>query len=269
MPKYLLTGEEVEEVGRVGDQILIQKLCCVLYGDEEQVEAGPLELVDESAVFSEPPKAKLDAEIATRKRQLQGILEAIAAARGDLSKAERESKERIARLSRLAALEHLEDWIDGRITHYYDPQHFRIIDRNNTTCECDNSRPKRYRLLALYGKSDGNIAWELSQYSDGSGNGTVVVPCRSHEEARMRLAESVAGWRDVREYALPGLVESAHAHQVAVPNDLLTKSTEYRLKEMRRQLQNYKPNCEKLETEIASLCKILAPAEKPKQNQGD
>lgn len=255
MRKYLMSGEVVEEVGRVGDQILIQKLCCALYGDEEQVEAGPLELVDEKAVFSEPPKAKLDAEIATRKSELQGILDAIFMARDALSKAERESKERIARLSRLAALEHLEDWIEGRITHYYDPSFFRIIDRNNTACNYD---AKRYRLLSLYGDSFGNIAWELGQYSDGSGNGTVVVPCRSYEEARTRLAESVAGWRDVREYALPGLVESAHAHQVAVPNDLLTKSTEYRLKEMHRQLQNYKPNCEKLEADIANLEGILA-----------
>lgn len=258
MPKYLLTGEEVEEIGRVAGQVLVQKTYCVMYGDEEQYEAGPLELVDEGAVFSDPPKAKLDSEIATKKSELQSILEAIAAARRDLSKAERESKERLARLSRFAALEHLEEWLEGRITHYYEPNSFRIIDLKDTVYKDDNERPKRYRLLSLYGKSNGDIGWELSQYSDGSGHGCAVVPCHSYEEAVRLLAESVASWEALKDWSLPGLVEYAHKHSIAVPDALMRRATAYKLAEAIRQLNNYKPSCEKLEAEIASLGKTLA-----------
>jgi len=55
------------------------------------------------------------------------------------------------------------------------------------------------KLVCLFGKSNGDMLWEINSYSDGSGNWVECVPCKSMEEAleiiKVQFEEALAKWK--------------------------------------------------------------------------
>ena len=150
--------------------------------------------------------------------------------------------ERMEALQQYEGLQHLEDFILGKVTHYVVTERWqvpRIIDFDDTEAEYARNREKR--LLTLFGNSEGNLAWQLNRYADGSGGSTQVIPCRSLEEAQEVLSEKLlARMENVVDRRL---LEAALAHNIPLPEAYREavgtkerKVKEDKVKELRRKL---------------------------------
>jgi len=93
-------------------------------------------------------------------------------------------------------LNHLDDFIAGKITYYvflgYSP---KIVEFDNSACECGHGC-RDTKLLSLFGKSNGDLQWRLGKYSDGSGSFEEVFPCTSFEQAVSKLQEFITSMMD-------------------------------------------------------------------------
>lgn len=88
-------------------------------------------------------------------------------------------------------LERLWDFLAGEITHFFlgdrcDPKIVTWDD--DALYQCDRwggggKKIEDIKLISLMGRSKGDLAFRLHQYSDGSGGSQEVIPCRSYEEA--------------------------------------------------------------------------------------
>ena len=136
-------------------------------------------------------------DIQALKDTVDSLNEKIQERRKELSEAQlqlkSDSKEQAATLEnvkRHEALKYIEEFIDGKITHYVDISYseWNIIPLNEATDTYDG---KDLRLLTLYGKSKGDLQWRLGSYSDHSGGSSEVTPCRSYEEAQAVLQKKL------------------------------------------------------------------------------
>lgn len=197
-------------------------------------------------VYLEHPKPVLDAELAA-------LMDRIAAAREKLSlvhsatyEAEREGKERLARIKKADELQQLDDFIAGKITHIVIdcPIYGVKIETAETALATNederygNTRHKKLKLLTLYGGANGNLAWMLSQYTDGSDNGQKhVVPCLSYEHALAEASKLINGHFENarkgisdRPWMLATPVTAAKALGIEAPADLVEALRTYQLK---------------------------------------
>lgn len=114
-----------------------------------------------------------------------------------LDEAEKKAKLRASALlgfannSDHAQLSRLGDFLSGQITHFFikSPLSPKIV----TWDDDDLFQVDRFggggktieavKLVSLLGGSDGNLAYRLNDYKDGSGSWKEIVPCRSYDEA--------------------------------------------------------------------------------------
>lgn len=210
--------------------------------------------------------------------ELKVLHEQIAAAKKSLSDAEEESRrrgrERAEKFKRFSILDQLEDFIDGKITHYvttdtYDPP--EIIPVEKALCGGDRYR-KELRLLTLGGDlNDKGIRWKLGQYSDASGGSSGVIPATSLEQAQENVKVSVARhFADFRSQISQGRareswIGAAEQFGFAVPEEYRLAVAKSRLQQLisnteynRRQADSYAELVAKSDAEIAKLQAYLA-----------
>lgn len=145
-----------------------------------------------SAVYEKPPTEVLNKEIAQLVETKNALHDEVATLREERYAMEQGSKARMAKLQRHEKLKRLEDFLDGKLTHYAvipdygSPSVMAVADAKS-----DESRfSSATRLLSLFGQSNGDIAWRLHRYSDGSGSSSMdVVPCCSEAEAIKAIRE--------------------------------------------------------------------------------
>ena len=208
------------------------------------------------AVYLEKPKPVLDAELVAVREEIVAACRRLDEVRESIRDAERASKDMLANITKRDELKRLDDFIAGKITHLVIscPAYGVKIEAAETTLasrEDDDSygrtKHKKLKLLTLYGGSNGNLAWMLSQYSDGSDNGQKhVIPCTSYEEA---LAEATtlinSQLQDLRKYPadrtwmLSAPMASALALGIEVPADLTEALRAYQLKHALEQLTKF------------------------------
>lgn len=156
---------------------------------------GELRVVDTAALRSVPPKPSLDSEIAKAQAVLSDLREQLAITRRELDTFERDRDGRMARLKQHKALARLDDFLAGRLTHCVEHRSYgppEIVAFEDAWAADDSCRPKRLRLLTLFGRTDGDLEWNLNRYSDGSGSNVTVVPCTSYTEAVSVAAEVIS-----------------------------------------------------------------------------
>lgn len=151
-------------------------------------------------VFDKAPVKIHEARVAELMEQIGSLESRQAQLQNLLQSAERTHKERLAKLSKYDCLQRIEDFIDGKITHYVVSSSYYYNEEGHyslriTTPQAEKSEPsnkwsKKLRLLALYGDPERNLEWVLHHYSDGSGgNDACVWPCISLESAQARARE--------------------------------------------------------------------------------
>ena len=193
--KYLSDGQTVTVVQKLDKGWLVQTLGVAEDNEGEYTVPHELKMVNE--VFETPPRGRYHEDIQALKDTVDSLNEKIQERRKELSEAQlqlkSDSKEQAATLEnvkRHEALKYIEEFIDGKITHYVDITYseWNIIPLNEATDTYDG---KDLRLLTLYGKSKGDLQWRLGSYSDHSGGSSFVTPCRFYEEALAVLQEKL------------------------------------------------------------------------------
>lgn len=202
---FNLQGEAAEAVMPHPDQSgwMVHPFYEAHEGEDTYTERGPL--THWPKVYAEPPVEvknqtiiELDAKIAEKREELR----VMGSTRYQIQIHEKEDKKRLEKLAmRSAALTRLEDFLDGKITHYvktetWDSQNeigrkWDITEVEKERCG-DDGYDRRLKLLTLFGSSDGNLEYRLNRYSDGSGSSSnLVYPCCSLEEAQRVAREKV------------------------------------------------------------------------------
>lgn len=184
-------------------------------------------------VFSSPPTAKLHGEIAELEAKLN-------ATRAELYRVQEQRRTedsayagRLNERKRFKQLETLDDFIAGKITHFFvvegygERMSIQAFDDFMKPADSDGGRyDRKLRLLSLFGGSKGDLAWRVDHYSDGSGGSHGrVFPALSHEDAVRLASEWLEGrYADIRtkehKYASLDLANAAKRFGLTVPDDI-------------------------------------------------
>ena len=170
-------------------------------------------------VYTDPPKERIDGEVVKAQAKLDDLKKQILEASGELRGLERDVPKRIEALrQRSAALRRIEECLDDKVTHFvykeYGPLKIMTVEDATKT---DGGYGK---LLTLWGRVGEDMKWRLSQYSDGSGGSTTVIPCLSYEEALEELGKLIAK-ADIKElYKARNLMQAADNYGLPFPDDI-------------------------------------------------
>jgi hypothetical protein len=202
----------VYEDGRTGRPVILRR---------ELYEVAPVQVLDESCRIA--------------REKLESLHDQINIATGELYRLERELPQRIEELSQMdGAVTRIEDFLQGRITHFVSVQYGKpkiLTFEEATTPERNEWPHKARKLVALFGKSDGSLAWKVNEYKDGSGSWKESIPCISIEQAELTVAlvvgdllgsenqvDRIRGVRAADEFGLsvpPKIREEVRAHDRA------------------------------------------------------
>ena len=175
-------------------------------GNETLHPAELLRIVPLKTLSEKPPAKVIDQEIAKLRQQRDELQATVGAARRELDAIAKEVeklRDERDKLLNKAGLSRLDVFINGGITHYVEVQDasyymprilpFDKTKDDNLSYDDEQRLPKlqKMRLLSLFGKTDGDLEWELDNYREGSFNTHKVIPCTSLEEAERVLREQI------------------------------------------------------------------------------
>lgn len=165
--------------------------------DEDGEESdGDLLSLPEAGLSDRPLRRKVDDDIARAREALADLREQIRTEEARLAEADASGKRRLDRLKEHRALVRIEEFLDGKITHFVEwIGEWRppvIVAASEATTADGGHHRSALKLLTLFGKTGGDLEWRLNRYSDGSGSNNTVYPCRSLEEAQQKAAEIFA-----------------------------------------------------------------------------
>lgn len=195
-------------------------------------------------VFAQPPIEAVEARIADLLSKEAAARTALNDIRTATQEAERDAKERMARLAKHPPLDMLEALIDGKVTHFAvkpghsNLAHVETFDEATTWVDKEYGRNrKELRMLALVGTGD-KLAWKINTYGDGSGSWEATVwPFRSYEDALNKVSELCL---EAAAKLKPGQIDSRHIqvcdnakkHGIAIPQWIHDAVAETRAKEV-------------------------------------
>lgn len=241
-----------------------------LYGDEVYEERGSTWVA--ARLYSQPPKPIIDEQIEKAKAELEAVREKYREVTNAVYNAERENKDRFAKLAKYKGLELLEDFIDGKVTHVvwteYDGAIIKTIEDALTYYE-DGSygRPRTangFKLVTLFGNSKGDLTWRVSEYRDGSGSSSQeIIPCSSYEDAvtkrnevlrqRMQSMLDLYGKDKERHYLVVKVADNFEKAGLEVPveaQEIVRNAKEAAASKLRENLAKQK---QELEAKLAAL----------------
>lgn len=207
----------------------------IIVGDDCHTEWGNVTTWYE--VFDKAPREKLDGEIAKLNDTLDSLRVQVRDAQTELRTTDAEIKARRDRIKSHEQLAELDHFISGKVTHYVESSYSGVRLYSLEQTKSDDSYRKDFKLLSLFGRSDGNLAWQLNHYYDGSGSWNQVYPCFSLEEAQAKRIEMFETyWNEVRAGKgsyLHYFYESATKQGLIIPDDIkaLHKANEVKSKQ--------------------------------------
>jgi hypothetical protein len=184
--KYLRDGQGVEVIQKLESGEFLVVNIYLGYngdGDEEYVDHSTPYVVKE--VFESAPVLKYLDQVDALLTEIETLQKKRAEMARDINSCKREHEERKKDLTKYAGAELLFDFIDGKISHYVTIGYsgakiVEFTDEMKTDGSCDREKLK---LLSLFGRSNGDLTWNLNRYSDGSGSNSEVIPCTSLDMA--------------------------------------------------------------------------------------
>lgn len=214
-------------------------------------------------VFDKPPKKKYTEEIIKLKYEIKELKRQTKNAKKVRLGEEKKKKERLEKLKKLDQLKNLEDFIDGKITHYVDICNWSVpeiikIGEVDKISDVDNPFRLGQKLLTLYGGSNGNMEWKLSEYKDGSGSNHTVIPCLSHNEATEKVKEWLVvqfAKKDLM-YHDEEIIKLAKSMGVPIPQEYIDGFRNEEKKNIEKQLNEKEKEITRLRERGAYLDKI-------------
>lgn len=142
-----------------------------------------------AAVFitDDAVKTKLSKQVDELDAKLRAKREQLVSMEAKATQLQREQNTILAKLKEHTVLKNIEDFLAGRITHFLFAStrgaEVKTLAETLEYKESSYDRKCKFRLLGLYGNTNGDITWEVNSYRDGSGHNTTVTPFCSEEEA--------------------------------------------------------------------------------------
>lgn len=254
---YLANGRQVNVIQKLDTGYL----CEYVYSHEDWgEEARPYsdEVFTVADVYETAPTATYDARVLELRASVDALTTQQRELRERISAVEATERSRFAKFERYKALRQLEDFIEGRITHYVEVPGWgvpRIIEFEQTK-NPDGSYQTRdeYKLLTLFGRTNGDLAWKLNRYTDGSGSNTDVIPCTSLDEAcrvaQKHITERALGSEDrPRE----DVINAAEQFNVTLPETYLQKFREARQAQLEKQINEATVKLAQMQADLQAL----------------
>ncbi|KQQ60114.1 hypothetical protein ASF84_05225 [Pseudomonas sp. Leaf127] len=159
-------------------------------------------------------------------------------------------------------LDILKKFLSGEITHLYkagySPEIFEWAD-DLKSFDTDNDSWNRrvkvdgMKLVSLFGYSDGNLAYRLHTYRDGSGGSAEILPATSYEQAlgwaqadfNKQCAEYLAGTNRGLSLETWKKIEG-----IVTPPEVVEKYEAEKTKSKRERIEKLRVELEKLESEL-------------------
>ena len=232
--KFLKDGRKVVVLGKLNaTESIVQEIYCREDGSE--IPQG--EQFVEKNLLDEPLQTYKEKQCAVIDKRLKKMQAEADALQQSVRKAQARAKAKAQALSALVSnaaaeqLKTLEMFVAGEITHVV-----RVNSLGCTIKPFDEEIEKledgwsgwKLRLLSLFGRTDGSLAWCLNTYSDHSGSSWTVIPARSKAEAleiaQREFDRHVGIWRERREEnknacpPKPGWLR--HSDKLVVPADV-------------------------------------------------
>lgn len=237
-----------------------------IFEDDDGSHEGDVETW--RTVFRTPPAPKLDAETAAAEKRLHDLNAQVSAIRDQINEFNKSEKDRLARIKQHGALELLDRYLAGEITHYVAVKEYgfgvEIIPASDTL----ESYPSNngYGLLTLQPLMGWNKQVKWSIYYNKKGESRYdndrterVFPCCGEEAARAKvaaiiLAEIAAQMavddKDRRNGS--ELIKFAKAHGVEVPQELVDSVASARVAMVEREIAEKSKQIEALKQQLAA-----------------
>jgi hypothetical protein len=190
---FLETGQEAQYVGFAqGRGHIVQRVFehDQEYGTGSYETLGRAEEVDRVHRTPHELRQKLDLEITVKLKTLEEVTAKGLQATKEALQFEWDQKERMARLKQHHQLERLDLFLEGKFQWIviWDNYHGPKILPLNEALATDEDRPhKATKLLTLFGRTNGDLCWNLNRYSDSSAGWNEsysAIPCLTEEDAR-------------------------------------------------------------------------------------
>lgn len=238
MEVYTEEGVKAEYLGKVENGHLVAP-----YVEAEDWESGyyskPLGLRIVDKVFKSAPREIFDERIKELRSEIAAAEFKLDETKSDILDAMKERVRLVTKLAQVPALKRIEDFIEGRMTHFVLIEYRYEI---KTLAELKESVDHRRdtKLLTLLGTTKGDLQWRINQYSDGSGSQYEIIPCASIEEAQevraSRIQADMLAPASDRKFLTA--VEAAFQCNVPVDADTMTKYRSKKLEGLEQQRKN-------------------------------
>jgi hypothetical protein len=134
-------------------------------------------------IFSTPPTVKLEAKVDELDKLITEKRDELKRIKKELDESGRKYQEQLKKLKQHQALSRIEDYLDGKFTHFLDVGYGVKLISKEDALKSHDKYDRDMKLLTLFGRTNGDLQWRINRYYDGSGSNTDVYPCESEEEA--------------------------------------------------------------------------------------
>ena len=254
---YLPDGRQVNLIQKLDSGFL----CEYVYSHEDW-EGEPRGYRDEvfiaPEIYEQAPTATYDARISELRTTIDQLANKERELRTRISEIESNERTRLAKFGKFRALRQLEDFIEGRITHYVEVPSWgapRIVDFEETKNPDGSYQTHNgYKLLTLFGRTNGDLAWKLNRYTDGSGSNTDVIPCTSLGDAQRVAREHIEERaRDSAERPREDVINAAKQFNVTLPDAYLESFRQSRKAQLEKNISEAEGKIEQMRAELDAL----------------
>ena len=186
--KYLKNGQEVEVVSQFDGGFVVNPI----YERDGEPFAGDPKVV--KAVFDSPPMERINKDVAEMQSKKEDLAKQLDELRTEIRAATGERQKLLESIKQVPALKRIDDFICGRFTHIVKESYgeYSIVAVNSAEFKtADRSYDREYKLLTLFGRTKGDLAFRINQYSDGSGHSCECWLCFSEQEAKDLIVEKI------------------------------------------------------------------------------
>lgn len=228
--------------------------------DGETYDCYPGEYLHVDRVLKTPPVQKYGEEIQKMIARLSDLNEQIKESDGRLAAALLHEKKLKERLGEHKALKHIDEFLKCEMTHFVFNKYGRItIEEKEAALKVDGYHSDR-KLVALFGRSKGDLLWKCNRYYDGSGDWQDFIPCMSRDEAievaRKMIGDTFAKWRVAKKedrwrHGLNSTAESAKKLGFDVPRDIVSIIRDNAIKDATKKLADRSEEMKKAQQVLA------------------
>lgn len=222
-------------------------------------------------VYLQPLRLKTDPQIAqlqTEKRALQAEIWSL---KDEIDRIKKGHDALVKEVTEKSGMERLRDYLDGKFTHVMVVPSYglpKIMTKEELLEDDDEDRSwrsykkKEFKLLSLFGNTEGDLLWRVNQYRDGSGSWTSVTLHTSHEDAvealRALYMKEVEEWRAKPEDKKGWMGKTYDwaakmPEYITMPDDVKEFYRKESIESLQRDLEEYQKKIEQTQAELAEV----------------